>query len=132
MVMLTDEMKGSLAGTKTIFLATASNDRIPNVVPIGAFTLLDDETLLISDQFFLKTLRNIRENPTIALSWWGDKGGYQLKGTVTLHTDDEVFRKDVAWMKELRPHLTPKSAVILKITGVYQVRPGPDAGKKIL
>jgi predicted pyridoxine 5'-phosphate oxidase superfamily flavin-nucleotide-binding protein len=35
-------------------------------------------------------------------------------------------------MKELRPHLTPKSAVILKIADVYHVRPGPDAGKKIL
>jgi uncharacterized protein len=132
MVMLTDEIRESLAGTKTIFLATASKDHIPNVVPIGAYTLLDDETLLISDQFFLKTLRNMRENPVIALSWWGDKGGFQLKGPVTLHTDDEVFRKDVAWMKEIRPHLTPKSAVILKITEVYQVRPGPDAGKKLL
>lgn len=132
MVMLSDQMKGSLEGTKTLFLATASNDGIPNVVPIGAFTLLDDETLLISDQFFLKTIHNLRENPVVALSWWGDKGGFQLKGPVTLHTDDEVFRKDVAWMKELRPHLTPKSAVILKITDVYQVRPGPDAGKKIL
>jgi predicted pyridoxine 5'-phosphate oxidase superfamily flavin-nucleotide-binding protein len=132
MVKLTDEIRESLVGTKTIFLATSSKDRIPNVVPIGAFTLLDDETLLISDQFFLKTLRNLRENPVVALSWWGDKGGYQLKGPVTLHTDDEVFRKDVAWMKELRPHLTPKSAVILRIADVYQVRPGPDAGKKIL
>jgi len=132
MVMLTDEIRESLTGTKTLFLATASKDRIPNVVPIGAFMLLDDETLLISDQFFLKTLRNIRENPVIALSWWGDKGGYQIKGPVTLHTDDEIFRKDVAWMKEIRPHLTPKSAVMLKIAEVYQVRPGPEAGKKIL
>ena len=132
MVMVTDEIRESLAGTKTLFLATASNDGIPNVVPIGAFTLLDDETLLISDQFFLKTIHNLRENPHIALSWWGEKGGYQIKGPVTLHTDDEVFRKDVAWMKETPPHLTPKSAVMLKITDVYQVRPGPDAGKKIL
>jgi uncharacterized protein len=132
MVMVTDEIRESLAGTKTLFLATASNEGIPNVVPIGAFTLLDDETLLISDQFFLKTIHNLRENPHIALSWWGEKGGYQIKGPVTLHTDDEVFRKDVAWMKEFRPHLTPKSAVILKISDVYQVRPGPDAGKKIL
>jgi uncharacterized protein len=132
MVMLTREIRESLEGTKTLFLATASKDRIPNVVPIGAFMLLDDETLLISDQFFLKTLRNVRENPVIALSWWGDKGGYQIKGPVTLHSDDEIFRKDVAWMKEIRPHLTPKSAVMVKIAEVYQVRPGPEAGKKIL
>ena len=132
MVKLTDEMKESLAGTKLAFLATAAKDGTPNVVPIGAFKLLDDGTLLISDQFFKKTLQNLKENPHIALSWWGEKGGFQLKGTITLHTGDEVFRQDVAWMKELRPNLTPKSAVVVKITDVFQVKAGPDAGKKIL
>ena len=132
MVTLTDEMKESLTGTKLVFLATASNESRPNVVPIGAFRLLDDETLLISDQFFNKTLANMKENPHIALSWWGEKGGFQFKGPVTLHTADEVFRQDVAWMKELRPNLTPKSAVIMKIAEVYQIKAGADAGKKLL
>jgi uncharacterized protein len=129
---LPSEIKDSLTGTKTIFLATSSKHSIPNVVPIGAFKLFDDETLLISDQFFNKTLKNMQENPHIALSWWGEKGGFQLKGSVTLHTQDDIFRQDVAWMKELRPHLAPKSAVIMKITEAYHVRPGADAGKKIL
>ena len=132
MVKLTEEMKESLGGTKLAFLATSSKDSTPNVVPIGAFKLLDDGTLLISDQFFKKTLNNVKENPKIALSWWGEKGGFQLKGTITLHTNDEVFRQDVAWMKELRPHLTPKGAVVVKITDVFQVKAGPDAGKKLL
>jgi uncharacterized protein len=132
MVRLTDEMKESLAGTKTLFLATSAKNGMPNVVPIGAFRTLDDGTLLISDQFFSKTLANMKENPNVALSWWGEKGGFQVKGTVTIHTDDEVFRQDVAWMKEVRPNLKPKSAVVLKITDVYSVKPGADAGKKIL
>ncbi|CAJ37066.1 pyridoxamine 5'-phosphate oxidase family protein [Methanocella arvoryzae] len=132
MVKLTDQIKESLTGTKTLFLATASRDGTPNVVPIGAFKLLDDETLLISDQYFLKTLANMKENPKVALSYWGEKGGYQIKGPVTLHTDDDVFKQNVAWMKEVRPNLTPKSAVVMKITDVYIVKGGPDAGKKIL
>jgi predicted pyridoxine 5'-phosphate oxidase superfamily flavin-nucleotide-binding protein len=132
MVTLTDEIRESLTGTKTIFLATSSRDCIPNVVPIGAFKLLDDETLLVSDQFFNKTLQNMKENPHVALSWWGEKGGFQIKGRVTLHTNDEIFRQDVLWMKELRPHLVPKSAVIMKISDAYHVKPGADAGKKIL
>jgi uncharacterized protein len=132
MVKLTNEMKESLTGTKYLFLATASKAGRPNVVPIGAFKLLDDETLLISDQFFNKTLANMNENPHIALSWWGEKGGFQIKGPISVHTSDEVFRQDVAWMKELRPNLTPKGAVVMKITDVYHVRPGADAGKKLL
>ncbi len=132
MVKLTDEIKESLAAMKIVFLATSSKNSTPNAVPIGAFKLLDDETLLISDQYLHKTLANLTENPKAAISYWGEKGGYQIKGTVTIHSNDKVFSEDVAWMKELRPNLTPKSAVVMKISDVYQVRPGADAGKKIL
>jgi uncharacterized protein len=132
MVKITEEIRESLAGTKTVFLATASKVSMPNAVPIGAFKLLDDETMLISDQFFNKTLQNMKENPKVAITWWGEKGGFQIKGSVTLHTSDDIFRQDVAWMKELRPNLTPKGAVVLKISDVYSIKPGADAGKKIL
>jgi len=132
MVKVTDEIKASLAGTKLVFLATSSKNGTPNAVPVGAFKLLDDETMLISDQYFKKTIANIKENPKVAVSYWGEKGGFQIKGTVTVHTNDEIFKKDAAWVKELKPNLVAKSAIVLKITDVYQVKPGPDAGKKIL
>jgi predicted pyridoxine 5'-phosphate oxidase superfamily flavin-nucleotide-binding protein len=132
MVILTQEIKESLRGTKTAFLATSSKKGTPNVVPIAAFKVLDDGTMLISDQFFNKTLQNLKENPQIALSWWGEKGGFQIKGAVTIHTDDEIFRQNVAWMKEGWPAFVPKSAVLVEITDVYAVKPGPEPGKKIL
>jgi len=132
MVTLTNEIKESLAATKLAFFATSAKDRTPNVVPIAAFKVLDDGTLLISDQFFNKTLANMKENPKAAISWWGEKGGFQIKGTVTIHTDGEIWRQDIAWMKELRPNLKPKGAVVMKITDVYSVVPGTEPGKKIL
>lgn len=132
MVKLTAEVKDALAGTKLVYFATASKKGIPNVVPIGAFKLLDDETMLISDQFFNKTLANLKENPNVAVSFWGEKGGFQIKGTVTIHTNDEVFTKDAAWVKEIKATLVAKSAIVLKITGVFQLRPGPGAGQKLL
>ena len=132
MVTLTNEIKESLAATKLAFFATSAKDRTPNVVPIAAFRVLEDGTLLISDQFFNKTLANMKENPKAAISWWGEKGGFQIKGTVTIHTDGEIWRQDLAWMKEIRPNLKPKGAVVLKITDVYTVVPGTEPGKKIL
>jgi predicted pyridoxine 5'-phosphate oxidase superfamily flavin-nucleotide-binding protein len=132
MVTLTGEIKESLAAAKLAFFATSSEEGVPNVVPIAAFRVLDDATLLISDQFFNKTLANMKENPMAALSWWGEKGGFQIKGEVTIHTDGEIWQEDIAWMKELRPSLKPKGAVVLKITGVYTVVPGSEPGRKIL
>ncbi|AFC99560.1 putative flavin-nucleotide-binding protein structurally [Methanocella conradii HZ254] len=132
MVKLTEEVKESLKGVKNIFLATCSRAGVPNVVPMGAFKLLDDETMLLSDQYMQKSLSNMKENPRVAIAYWGEKGGFQIKGTVTLHTDDQIFKEDVAWVKGIKPTLNPKTAIVMKITDVYMVKPGPDAGKKIL
>jgi len=132
MVKVTKDIQDSLKSTKVAYLATSAKDGTPNVVPIGAFKFLDDETLLISDQFFKKTLQNLQENPKIALTWWGEKGGFQIKADVTLHTDDDIFREDVTWVKSIKETLEPKSAVVGKITAVYLVKSGPDAGKQIL
>lgn len=132
MAKVTEEIKESLKGTKIAFLATASKDGTPNVVPIAALKFLDDETLLISDQYFGKTLKNLLENPKIALTWWGDKGGFQIKADIAIHTDGEIFRQNVEWVHSIKETLNPKSAIVGKITAVYIVKSGPDAGKKIV
>jgi uncharacterized protein len=132
MVRLTEAIKESLMGVKTIYLATCSADGIPNVAPMGAFKLLDDETLLISDQYMNKTLKNVTGNPHAAISYWGEKGGFQIKGTVTVHTSDQVFKDNVEWMKLRMPKLSPKGALVMKITDVFMVKPGPEAGTKVL
>ncbi len=132
MVKLTEEIKESMKGVKTIFMATCSRAGVPNVIPMATFKLLDDETMLLGDNFMQKTLTNMKENPRIAIAYWGEKGGFQIKGTVTLHTDDQVFKDTVAWVKSMRPTMNPKTGIVLKITDVYIVKAGPDAGKKIL
>lgn len=132
MAKVTEEIKESLKGTKIAYLATASKDGTPNVVPIAVFTFLDDETLLISDQYFGKTLNNLKENPKIALTWWGVKEGFQIKADVTIHTDDDIFKRNVEFARSIKDTLNPKSAIKCKIAAVYIVKSGPDAGKKIL
>ena len=63
---------------------------------------------------------------------WGDKGGYQVKGMAAIHKDDEVFEENVSLGSRHAPRFTPKTAVVVKITEVYLVKAGPDAGKKLL
>lgn len=132
MVKLTNEIKDTLAAAKLAWLATATKDGTPNVVVVAAVRLLDDESLLISDQYFLKTLANLNENGKVAVSWWGDKGGFQIKGVAAIHTSGPVFDDNVAWMKIKWPKFKPKGAVVVKITDAYVLKAGPDAGKKLL
>lgn len=132
MVKLTPEIKETMAGFKCLYMATCSKDGTPNVAPMGAMKIVDDETILISDQFMNKTLKNLKENPKVSIAFWGEKGGYQVKGDVEIHVGDKVFEDDVAWIKSTKPQLNPKSAIIIKVKEAYMIKPGPDAGKKVL
>ena len=117
-------------------LATATKDGVPNVVPVNAKKILDDETILISDQFFGKTLKNILDNPQVAITIWDNLEGYQIKGSVTIETSGQRFEETAQWIdgigKALNLPLKSKGAVIMKITEIYTVSPGPDAGKLLV
>ena len=54
MVKFDEKMKSEFLKLKTIYLATASKAGVPNVVPLGALFLIDDETLWIVDNFLKK------------------------------------------------------------------------------
>jgi hypothetical protein len=46
--------------------STSSANGIPNVALVGFLKVMDPETIMISDNFFLKTEDNLKHNPKIA------------------------------------------------------------------
>ena len=137
MALLNDRMKEIFAKQGVFVLGTADLKGVPNVVPVGAVKILDDETILVSDQYFLKTLNNLRENPRASMSFWElEKGeGYQIKGETEIHTEGKIYEETVEWISELSKKyghpLKSKGAVVIRITSIYSVTPGPDAGRRI-
>ena len=135
MAKMNQRIKEIFEKQETIVLATATKDGIPNVVPVTAKKIIDDETILISDQFFNKTLNNMRANPRVAITIWDKLEGYQIKGTVTIETTGQRFEETAKWIEEMGKSLNlplkSKGAVTLKVTEIYNVSPGPEAGKKI-
>ena len=97
MALLNDRMKEIFAKQGIFVLGTADLKGVPNVVPVGAVKILDDETILVSDQYFLKTLNNLKENPKVAISFWElEKGeGYQIKGEAAIHTKGKIYEETV-------------------------------------
>lgn len=135
MAKMTQRMREIFEKQETLVLATASKDGIPNVVPINAKKIIDEETLLISDQFFQKTLRNLKENPRVAITIWDKLEGYQIKGTVTIETSGTRYEETARWIdavgKKLNLPLHSKGALIVKIEELYNVSPGEQAGTRI-
>jgi len=125
-------MMDAIERNNIIWLATANNKSTPNLVPIGFARPLDGETILLVANFMNKSLENLRNNPqaTVAV---GDisECPYQFKGTVEIHESGKYFDDAVEWAKSVMTKLAPKAAVLLKVTEIYSVQPGPDAGKRV-
>jgi predicted pyridoxine 5'-phosphate oxidase superfamily flavin-nucleotide-binding protein len=136
MAKMTERMMELFTKVPTAILATATNDGTPNAVPVGAKKIIDNETILISDQFFNKTLANMKTNPKIAVTFWEGHEGYQLKGTVTIETSGKRYEETAAWIEDKGNKagfpLKSKGAMILKIEEIFGLSPGPGAGKKLV
>ncbi len=135
MAQMTERMIELFNQVSAVVLSTATADGIPNAVPVGAKKIIDSETVLISDQFFNKTLANMKANPWVAVTFWEGHEGYQLKGTVSIETSGKQFEETAKWISEMSAKsgfpLKSKGAVILKIKEIYGVAPGPGAGKQL-
>jgi predicted pyridoxine 5'-phosphate oxidase superfamily flavin-nucleotide-binding protein len=134
MVKLSPDMKEAFGKMKVFPVATASKDGTPNVIPLGIAELVSDDTVWFVDNFMNKTLSNLRVNPKIAFFVWGPdiKGCYQVKGIAALKTSGKEYDEMKAKINQKNPALPARSLVIVKITEIFECKPGPTAGVKIL
>jgi len=134
MVKLTSDIKNAFGTVKSFPIATASKSGEPNVTPHGLVMLIDDETIWIGDIFMKNTLKNVTENPKASIYLHGPetKGCYQIKGDITVKSSGPEYEKLNEIVKAKMPNAHAKNLLIMKIGGVYQCTPGPEAGKKIL
>jgi predicted pyridoxine 5'-phosphate oxidase superfamily flavin-nucleotide-binding protein len=130
MVKLTAEMKEAFGKMKVFPVATATVDGTPNVIPIGIVELVGDDTIWLTDNFMNKTLSNLRVNPKIAIYVWGPeiKGCFQIKGVAALKSSGKEYDEMKAKINQKNPALPARSLVIVKITEVFECKPGPTAG----
>jgi predicted pyridoxine 5'-phosphate oxidase superfamily flavin-nucleotide-binding protein len=134
MVKMPPDVRETLEKQKPVPIATASKDGVPNVVFIGLLKIIDDETLMIADNFFYKTAANLAENPNISILCYNGetKKSFQIKGIVTVHKDGDSFNQMRAWVHGVNNKLPAKACVMVKITEVYNAMWGPAAGKQVV
>ncbi|RLB80418.1 MAG: pyridoxamine 5'-phosphate oxidase [Deltaproteobacteria bacterium] len=135
MAKLTQDIKDIMAKTRGYAVATCTKDGIPNVVPIHFVKILSDDEIMMADIFMKKTFENIQQNPVMAISVWDwdvkPRRGFQFKGIPRIETSGRIYDMAVEMVKAKKPDLTPKSAIVVKITDIFVTSPGPDAGKNV-
>ena len=119
---------------KVGWVATASSDGTPNVSIKGTLRVLDDEHLLFADIFSLKTRKNLKENPKVAIMVYDadSRRGYAFKGKAEQLDSGSVFDQTVESNRKAMPQLpTPKYVVRVAIDSIWDQSAGPNGGKQL-
>jgi predicted pyridoxine 5'-phosphate oxidase superfamily flavin-nucleotide-binding protein len=116
-----------------VAVGTASKDGMPNVACIFWKKIVDDETIILIDNFMKATKANVKENGQICVSFWDSEAevSYKVKGIATYHADGPVYEEGKAFIQSKNPGRVPRGVVEVKVEEVFDNTPGPNAGNKI-
>ncbi|HOO72700.1 MAG TPA: pyridoxamine 5'-phosphate oxidase family protein [Spirochaetota bacterium] len=100
-----------------VVLTTVDLSGTPNSIYATCVKKYDESTLVVADNYFDKTRKNILTGSRAAILFiTGDKTAYQVKGSIALHTSGKIYDD----MKEWNPQKHPgRAAAVLTVEEVY-------------
>ena len=100
-----------------VILATVSPEGLPNIIYVGCVGAFGEDRLVVADNYFDKTRKNLLNGGKGSLLFMSKEGkAYQVKGTLEYHTDGEVFDHMKTWNPPSHPG---HAAAALRIEEVY-------------
>ena len=92
----------------TIVFTTTHPSGVPNSIYAGSVKLHNDNTILVTDNYFSKTRENILSGSKASILFiTTERISYQIKGTISYHQSGELFDD----MKQWNPAKHPGHAV---------------------
>ncbi|NMM98039.1 pyridoxamine 5'-phosphate oxidase family protein [Bifidobacterium olomucense] len=132
MAVITPEIKEFVANNLG-FVSTISKDGELDLGPKMSLFVLDDTHIAYHERTAGQTYENLKNGSPLVVAFANleKKQGYRFRGTVTLHTDDDIYEAQVKVAEEKG---TKKPAVIpvLEVTEIQNLASGPNAGKTIV
>ena len=118
MAVLPEEVSKEWENRKgPIVLSTVNKDGIPNSIYATCVSKYNEETLVVANNFFSKTLENITAGSTGSILFLTKENkSYQVKGTIEYHKDGPVFDDMKTWNPKKHPG---HGATALKVEAVY-------------
>lgn len=100
-----------------VVFTTVDEQGRPNSIYVSCVSRYDDETLVVADNYFDKTRKNILSGSKVSLLFI-TKGhrSYQIKGEVEYHTEGEIFDDMKRWNP---PHRPGYGAAAIKVKAVF-------------
>lgn len=100
-----------------VVFSTVNGNGIPNSIYANCANIYDRETIVIADNYFNKTLKNILNGSKGSLLFITDeKKAYQIKGSIEYYKSGEIFDDMKKWNPDKHPG---KAAAAIKVEEVY-------------
>ena len=114
---LSNVVKEAIAKQDIFPVATCDLHGIPNVVYIKYLKVMDDETVLIADNYLHKTRDNILNNFRLSFVVLDeDNGSFQIKGTAKRLIDGPMYGEVQKWAPTKLPR---EAAIVLSVEEIY-------------
>ncbi len=97
-------------------LTTATPEGVPNAIYVGIVGRCE-EGFFIANNYFSKTKANLEANPQASLLFLtAERKAYQLKGTISFHTEGPIFE---AMKAANKPGYPGHSAALLTVEAIF-------------
>ena len=117
MAKLPQMVKEAISKQEIFPVATSDSQGMPNVVYIKYLKVVDDQTILIADNYLHKTRDNILRNPKLSCVVLDEeKGSFQIKGSAERLTQGPLYEDIQKWVSDKLPK---EAAVVLRVEQIY-------------
>jgi len=100
-----------------VILSTVNKEGIPNSIYATCVSKYSEDTLVIANNYFSKTLENIEVGSRGSILFiTGEGKSYQVKGSIEYHKDGPVYEDMKKWNPEKHPG---HGATALKVEEAY-------------
>ena len=106
-----DERKGPVTFT------TVDENGVPNAIYVTCVSKFDENTIVIADNFFDKTRKNIIAGSKCSILFiTNEDKSFQVKGAIEYHKEGNIFEDMKKWNLKQHPG---HAAAVLKVEEVY-------------
>ena len=119
MVKINSQIKKIVENNPVAF-STADKKGNPHVIAVAGVRVISPNELIVTDNYMYTTLKNLKNNPNIAMAVWDKKwNGYRLKGKAK-HFTSGKWHSFVKKIKENK-RFPCKGAILVKVSEIKKL-----------
>jgi pyridoxine/pyridoxamine 5'-phosphate oxidase len=119
-----EQVRDCLEGVLPAVIATCGADGTPNVTYLSKVTYVDAEHIALSNQFFSKTVHNLRQNPNAQITLIHPQSGRQVRIDASFERSEhegELFEQVRAELDAIATLMRMEAVFKLRCVDIFRV-----------